>query len=179
MTDADPSTIREYDARPLLREGREPFGEIMAAVDTLLPGQPLRVLASFRPVPLLTVMSNRGFSWRDRALPGGDWEVIFTPPDNKAAAPEPGIAPGSSSDAALWPDPVREFDLTDLAPPEPMVRILAALEDMAPGEVLFALLVREPVFLYPELALRGHEWAGNYDTQGTTFRIMVRRGPET
>lgn len=51
-------------------------------------------------------------------------------------------------------------------PPEPMVRILEAIAAMPPGEVLFALLDREPMFLFPELAQRGHEWAGNFAADG-------------
>ena len=42
--------------------------------------------------------------------------------------------------------------------------------------VLFALLAREPVFLFPELAKRQHEWAGNFDASGTAYRLLVRHG---
>ena len=45
----------------------------------------------------------------------------------------------------------------DMQPPEPMVRILAEVEEMPAGAVLFALLHREPLFLFPELENRGHE----------------------
>ncbi len=57
-----------------------------------------------------------------------------------------------------------------------MVRILEALEDLQPGDVLFALLAREPVFLFPELTKRGHRWAGNFDASGASYRIFVRVG---
>ena len=52
----------------------------------------------------------------------------------------------------------------------------AALESLQQGDVLFALLAREPVFLFPELAKREHEWAGNFDASGTTYRLLVRHG---
>ena len=57
-----------------------------------------------------------------------------------------------------------------------VAELQAALEAMQTGEVLFALLSREPLFLFPELARRGHQWAGNFDETGKTFRIMVRTG---
>lgn len=161
----------ELDVRPLLAAGQEPFAAIMDAADALQPGQTLRMIAPFRPVPLFGVMANRGFAAKDRALDGGDWEVIFTP----VCEPEPGLAPGSAVGAALWPDPVHVLDLTDATPPEPMVRILETVETMQSGEVLFAALDREPVFLFPELVTRGHEWAGNLSEDGATFRLMVRR----
>jgi len=47
---------------------------------------------------------------------------------------------------------------------------------MDPGEVLFALLSREPVFLMPELEKRGHQWVGNYDETGTAYRMLIRIG---
>lgn len=59
---------------------------------------------------------------------------------------------------AFWPHSASTLDNRDLDPPEPMVRILAALEKMHEGEVLSALLCREPVFLMPEAAKRGHQW---------------------
>ncbi len=57
-----------------------------------------------------------------------------------------------------------------------MVRILAATETLAAGEVLSALLCREPVFLFPELAKRGHQWRGAFEPDGTTYKVLVRIG---
>lgn len=47
---------------------------------------------------------------------------------------------------------------------------------MQEGEVLSALLRREPVFLFPELEKRGHDWRGGLDRDGTTYRLFVRIG---
>lgn len=164
----------DLDVRPQIAEGQEPFAAIMAAADALAPGQALRLIAPFRPVPLFNVMANRGFASQDHRRPDGAWEVIFTPLDE--VAPEQGIAPGSAPGAVLWPDPVQVLDLAGLAPPEPMVRILEELTAMPPGEVLFALLDREPMFLFPELAQRGHEWAGNFAADRQSYRLLIRRG---
>lgn len=169
-------TPLELDARPIIRRGEEPFGAIMAAADALTPGQALRLLAPFRPAPLFNVMANRGFACRDRQRDDGVWEVVFTP--TPGAEPETGMAHGSAPGAAFWPDPVRELDLIGLAPPEPMVRILEEVTLLAPGDVLFALLDREPMFLFPELAQRGHEWAGNFARSGEAYRLLVRAGAQ-
>lgn len=131
------------DVRPVLKAGGEPFADIMAAVAQLQPGQTLRLLATFKPVPLFTVMGGSGFAHEEREIGGGDWEVLFTPKAaaaSKPAAPEP--APAS-------------LDTRGLEPPEPMVRVLAAVEGLAPGSVLEVFTEREPVFLYQELAARG------------------------
>ena len=163
----------DVDVRPLLQAGDDPFQAIMEATSELAAGQSLRLIAPFRPVPLLSVMANRGFAASESALGDGDWEVLFSP---VAAEPEEGLALGSSPAAIFWGEPAMELDLSNLDPPEPMVRILEALEEMRPGEVLFALLAREPVFLFRELAKRQHEWAGNFDSAGIVYRLLVRHG---
>ncbi len=48
---AMPLPYYDVDVRPILREGGEPFSAIMAAVDALAPGQSLRLLATFKPIP--------------------------------------------------------------------------------------------------------------------------------
>ena len=162
--------FKELDVRPILAEGGEPFQAIMAAVESLAPGQGLTLLAPFKPQPLFTVMERKGFLHQVSELEGGDFEVRFMPRATEVLASE------DVEDGDEWPEPVRAFDFSELDPPQPMVRILSALETMSPGEVMFAVLAREPLFLFPELTKRGHKWAGNYDKAGTAFRIMVKRG---
>ena len=166
MTDA-----LELDVRPILRNGGEPYGAIMGAVGALAPGQPLKLFATFRPEPLFTVMAARGFGYEARPLEGGDWEVLFTPQSGPEAANT-----SRADDPDSWSDPVHYLDCTDMDPPEPMAKILAQLEAMAEGEVMFALLGREPVFLFPELLSRGHAWVGDLDAEGTSYRLMIRAG---
>lgn len=67
------------DVRPILRDGGEPFEQIMSTVAALRPDQGLRLLATFKPVPLLNVLGARGFTHQIREVGGGDWEVLFTP----------------------------------------------------------------------------------------------------
>lgn len=165
-------TFVDVDVRPILRGGGEPFGEIMAAVNGLEPGQGLRLLATFKPVPLLQVLGSKGFAYEAREIGEGDWEVLFSP--NGAAAPAENRQAPQAADGGAWPAPVRQMDNRDLGPPEPMVRILAATEEMRAGEVLSALLCREPMFLLPELAKRGHGWRGGFEPDGKTYKILVR-----
>jgi uncharacterized protein (DUF2249 family) len=162
--------FKTLDVRPILADGGEPFQAIMAAVESLAPGQGLTLLAPFKPVPLFTVLERKGFLHQVSELEGGDFEVRFMPRATELLASE------DIEDGGEWPEPVRNFDFSDLDPPQPMVRILSELETMSPGEVMFAVLAREPLFLFPELTKRGHRWAGNYDSGGTAFRIMVKRG---
>lgn len=170
MTETQPLTL---DVRPHLARGEEPFAAIMSATNALAPGQALRLLVPFRPVPLFAVMANRGFTAEEHALPGGLWEVLFAPAGAEA---EPGLAPGSAPGAAGWPEPSRSLDLAGEADAEVGKRILATLRTLAPGEVLFVLLDGEPAALFPQLAIQSHEWAGNYSSTGEFYRLMIRCG---
>src|SRR6185436_13636742 len=114
----------EVDVRPILRAGGEPFAAIMAALEKLEPAQGLRLLASFKPVPLFAVMAGKGFAHSEIELDGGDWEVLFTP----AGTPQPAAAPAAPTSFDAWPEPLVTLDNRNLEPPEPMVRILAAAE---------------------------------------------------
>jgi TusA-related sulfurtransferase len=168
------TTYVDVDVRPILRAGGEPFEQIMEAVNVLKPGEGLRLFATFKPTPLLHVLGSKGFTHVAKELDGGEWEVVFspsgTPPTNEASV---GAA---AHDDTLWPEPIKNLDNRELDPPEPMVKILATAETMQPGEVLAALLRREPLFLFPELAKRGHSWRGGFEADGKTYRVLVRIG---
>ncbi|KYG24364.1 universal stress protein [Bradyrhizobium sp. AT1] len=161
----------DVDVRPILRAGGEPFSIIMAALERLEPGEGLRLYAPFKPVPLFDVMASKGFAYREAELEGGEWEIRFLPYDGSVEAAEPASAASSNGD---WPEPVVHLDNRELDPPEPMVRILAALEQLAPGQTLFALLGREPVFLFRELERRGHQWRGGFTPQKDGYQLTVR-----
>jgi uncharacterized protein (DUF2249 family) len=169
----------ELDVRPILRAGGEPFSAIMEAVNRLVAGQSIRLLATFEPVPLYAVLAKKGFDHAAREIGEGDWEVMFTPAATAAARPrqsQPDQPTAVNASTPGWPEPSRHLDNRDLDPPEPMVRTLAAVEELRPGEVLCALLCREPVFLLPELGKRGHEWHGEFEADGTTYKLLVRKG---
>ena len=171
----------DLDVRPILRSGGEPFSEIMQAVAGLAPEQGLRLLATFKPIPLFQLMGNKGFSYEAREIGDGDWEVLFRRAQAPAPEPKPEPRPGAAAKPAAtngddWPEPIQHMDNRELDPPEPMVKILAALEEMKEGEVLSALLCREPIFLLPELTKRGCAWRGGFEPDGTTYRILMRRG---
>jgi len=162
------------DVRPILRDGGEPFGIIMDTVAALLPSQDLRLLATFKPTPLFHVLAGQGFEHEDRELADGEWEILFR--RTGIAHPDPQPTTSSTDLTGTWAAPVEQMDHRDLEPPEPMVRILASLETVQEGQVISALLCREPIFLLPELAKRGHSWRGGFEPDGSTYKILIRAG---
>ena len=168
----EPLTV---DVREELRRGGEPFARIMQAVKSLAPGQALRLLATFEPLPLYAVLGRQGFGHSAIRHGEGDWEVLFEKQTTRAGESSGKRSPATATATSIsdWPQPSTHLDNRGLLPPEPMVRILDALEHLGPGDVLEALNEREPVFLYPELQARGA--AIHTEKTGEGVRVLIRR----
>lgn len=168
--------IIELDVRDDLRQGREPFSRIMAAVGALRDGEVLCLRATFEPVPLFAVMEKRGFSHYAERLETDDWRVWFFRPDAAAGATsdaadadaddesssvareEPASSARPASTEAGGADADIVLDVRGLEPPEPMQRTLEALEQLPAGAVLVQVNVRVPHFLLPILTERGFDY---------------------
>lgn len=172
MTAVEPLIL---DVREELRNGGEPLPRIMESIRGLAPGQPLRLFATFEPLPLYAVLAKKGFGHSATHLGEGDWEVLFTPgAETEAPKPAAKVASTADADYADWPAPSTSLDNRGLHPPEPLVRILDALEHLDAGEVLHAINERDPVFLYPELESRGA--AIHVDKRADGVHLLIRRG---
>lgn len=167
----------ELDVREELRNGGEPLPRILGTIKTLKPDQALRLRATFEPIPLYALLGRQGFAHETTHHGEGDWEILFTPgappPPPRGAAETRKPAEGDTGGA--WPDPSVSLDNRGLSPPEPMMRILDALEHVAPGGVVEALNEREPMFLYPELEKRGAVIRVDRRPDGAV-RLQIRRG---
>ncbi len=155
--------IVTVDVREDLRRGIEPFAKIMGATRRLGDRQTLRLIAPFEPVPLFGVMARMGFRHEAKPISAGDWEVLFQ--RSPATAPTAGRTPGVSQSPAdsSTTTPVVEVDARGLEPPQPLVVILEALEELPAGAGLRALTDRRPLHLYDQLAARG--FAGQSEEQ--------------
>jgi uncharacterized protein (DUF2249 family) len=199
-TDSFPSDapIVELDVRDDLRNGGEPLAKIMATVGTLEPADVLHLRATFEPVPLLRVMTKRGFRWRVKSHATDDWSVWFyrqatptscdiqpaetlstapaTPPtaeDQSPAATDPVTEAATAATLAV-PTPASGdvlLDVRDMEPPEPLVRTLETLERLPAGTVLIQINLRVPQLLLPILQERGYAYTID---ESQTDRVLVR-----
>lgn len=176
---SEPIRRVELDVRDYHREGREPFGDIMAVVDSLREDQEFVLINTFEPVPLYRVLGQKGFSPQAEQLGPQHWRITFrragSPSPVRGPDPQPGA--GAQDDGADGPDPslpAIEIDNRGLQPPEPMTRILEALSRAAPGQAVVARNDRKPVFLLPILQERGYRSAGA-DLPDGGYRITVWR----
>lgn len=71
----------ELDVRPYFATGRPPLVPILNAVNRLEPGQALRLIAPFQPLPLFALLGERGFTHEAKERDDGAWEILFCPAD--------------------------------------------------------------------------------------------------
>lgn len=68
-----------------------------------------------------------------------------------------------------------QLDNRRLSPPDPMLRILDALERLPADEQLVAQMDRRPVFLFPELEERGYAYTIAQQPEGWFLLTIQRR----
>ena len=89
--------------------------------------------------------------------------AFTTPPPPPRCA---GTSPAATTD---------DLDLRGMEPPEPMMRILNALEAAAPGTTFRARTDRQPLHLFPELTSRGAQHVSEPASDGTWLTTITRR----
>src|SRR5262249_33600668 len=105
------------DVRDDIRRGNEPFTRIMTAVRELEGDQALVLRVPFEPIPLYDVLGRGGFQLGRERRAAADWSVPFS----RESGPSP---------AAAAPTVI---DVRGLEPPQPMVKVLDAIDRLEPG----------------------------------------------
>jgi uncharacterized protein (DUF2249 family) len=173
----------DLDVRDDLRNGREPFSRIMAARAAVPENGVLRLRTTFEPVPLYRVMAGQGFDHWTEQLAGDDWCVWFYHAKDAAATPRPATEAAPPSDAVIdqmhrtpteADEPVTILDVRGMDPPEPMVRTLAALDQLREDETLLQINDRVPQHLLPKLNALGFDFEIR-EQSGGPVRVYIRR----
>lgn len=147
------SIVRELDVRDMLEKGQEPFRLITGTAREVGEGEAMRLIASFEPIPLYDALARQGFSHWSEPVGDGSWSVLFH--RDHAVTDR---ASGASTDVD-WDAPANSevtIDVSELVPPEPMIRILQALESLPDGARLLVHHVRRPMHLYDRLNEMGY-----------------------
>jgi uncharacterized protein (DUF2249 family) len=156
------------DVRAAQRAGQEPLADIMRAVRTLPSGGILALRNTFEPLPLYTLLGRRGFQAWARRLAADDWEIFF-------AQVGPAPARMSAEDTNDMPARTIMLDNRGLEPPQPMLRVLAALDASGPRDTIVALTDRVPLLLFDELNERGLAYTAEQQADGA-HRITIAKG---
>ena len=169
--DGPPSgEIVEFDVRPILENSGEPLKDILQKINGLGPGQVLKIIADFRPTPLITLLGKQGYEYYVES-PRADLVMTYFYRKQPAASEgascsikQPAGNEGASCSIKKnddWDTTVQRFagkmqmtDVRELPMPLPMITILEKLEALPTDEALFVRHKRIPVFLIPELSQR-------------------------
>ncbi|HVU08114.1 MAG TPA: DUF2249 domain-containing protein [Verrucomicrobiae bacterium] len=145
------------DVREDIRNGREPFSKIMAAVAELRADENFLLLAPFEPKPLFGLLARQGFNHSAREIENGDWEIIFARNGNNFESNNHQHKAPAVEKSAIRnrPSKMIEVDVRGLEPPQPMVKILEALTALPDGAEVRARTDRRPMHLYAQLEARG------------------------
>ena len=172
----DPARVVPLDVREDLRRGEEPFAKIMKKIKSLQPDQVLLLNVPFEPIPLYEVVRPMGFSgW---AQPDGpeDWQVYFYRSGNPITK-SPGNVAAPSVESETEKAGEVSIDVRGLEPPQPMERILAALNRLQSGQRLLVIHERRPMFLFPRLAERGFSYEINEEETGKVILRIWKQLP--
>lgn len=183
-TQADSTTLdlTRLDVRPI--PCRQKHALIFQRWGELPVGEHFVLVNDHDPVPLYYQFAGQfpdAFAWEYLVAGPEEFQVKIT--RLKASSPQApklppwpprgNVAPVAAPAPAVTPDS-SEVDARGLEPPEPMLRILNALEHLAPGGTLRARTDRRPLHLLPELDARGVRHASEECADGTWITTLQR-----
>lgn len=126
------------------------------------------------PVPLyyqFAAMFPGAFTWDYLEQGPEEFQVKIT---KLLAVSAPESAPSSCGSAPKHDESGEEVDARGLMPPEPLVRILAALESLPAGRRLRAITDREPCHLFGEAKERGFRFESQAQSDGSWLTTLER-----
>jgi uncharacterized protein (DUF2249 family) len=167
------------DVRPL--PGRTKHATIFQRWFDLAVGGHFILLNDHDPVPLKYQFEAEypgAFAWEYLQRGPEEFRVKIT---KRQAVPGPApqpparqAAPSVALAATATVNGVQEIDVRGLEPPEPLVRILDALETLPAGTTLRARTDREPCHLFGEVAQRGFSYECNEQPDGSWITVLAR-----
>jgi uncharacterized protein (DUF2249 family) len=172
-----PDANAVFDVRPI--PGRVKHAQIFQRWFDLPVGQYFILLNDHDPVPLY-------YQFNAEFPEAFIWEYVERGPEEfrvkitklravTGAAPQPPARPApSAATAPAAPGGGHEIDVRGLEPPEPLVRILDALESLPVGATLRAHTDREPCHLFGEAEQRGFRHDCNEQPDGSWITVLAR-----
>jgi uncharacterized protein (DUF2249 family) len=165
------------DVRPI--PGRTKHSTIFQRWFDLGVGEHFILLNDHDPVPLryqFDAEFTGAFSWEYLERGPEEFRVKITKVKAvTGAAPQPPVRSAApAKTASTGATNVQEIDARGLEPPEPLIRILDALESLPAGATLRARTDREPCHLFGEAEQRGFRHQTNEQPDGSWITVLTR-----
>lgn len=155
-----PEQIVDLDVRPIIETGNDPLSLIVEKVKGIPKGSALKIINSFEPTPLISLLKKQGFESFVDAIDDQLVETYFYKVEDAALQLN---EPKNNSEG--WDNLLKHFegkmqivDVRNLEMPQPMMTILECIEKLPAENALFVYHKRIPVFLLPELRERKFDY---------------------
>jgi uncharacterized protein (DUF2249 family) len=175
-------TVKELDIRPFLEQNQDPLKIILAAVNAL-GEERLKIINTFEPVPLIDLLSEKGFLYHTDFVSEG---MVITWFEKKGIQHLPLGIPEQFDDpsgqaifnkvlSGYLPHKIKFLDVQQLEMPQPMLLIIEAAKELAIDELLFVHHKKVPVFLLPQLEKEGLTYHFNQKSAIEIEMLIYRR----
>lgn len=168
--------VVELDVRAEIETGKDPLNLILKAVKQLQPGQVLKLINSFEPVPLMLLLEKQGFESYAENINDNLVHTFF---HKSNATPIKEVDTYKASEG--WDEILQRFtsnmetvDVRHLEMPLPMLTILDELEKLPNGKALYVIHKRIPVFLLPELSERKFDYRIKEVGDGEVYLLIFK-----
>jgi len=195
--------IITLDVRPIIAEGKDPFGYINKVAKKIKPEQILLIINDFEPIPLVDFLISRNFIHWQKQDHEGNYLTFFKlnckkpnfiqrlfgkkipcryhniekkePERVKQKVSQPDIDTDNFDEfQKRFQGKLKEIDVRDLEMPLPMKTILENIEELEEGEALFVHHKRIPQFLLPELKKRNFMITAKEISPDYTYLIIYK-----
>lgn len=184
IKNAKEGQIIDFDVRPILDGGADPLRDIQAKIKELKEGEILNIINSFEPIPLILLIEKQGFKSFVNTIALDHYETYFYKDgeveDTTILTSSEDVIRDNASEAD-WDSLMQRFkgsfveiNIKHLEPPQPMMKILEALEILEPGQALFVNHKRVPVYLITELQEGGYTFRINEVKEGEVYLIIFK-----
>ncbi|MEO7317079.1 MAG: DUF2249 domain-containing protein [Ginsengibacter sp.] len=155
-----PDQIQELDVRPVIEAGEDPLSLIVKTVKSIKQGDALKIINSFEPTPLLSLLKKQGFDSYVDVIDENLVETYFYRAGENIVEinKEIDIEVGWDNYMEKYTGHLETVDVRDLPMPQPMMTILGAIENLPDDKALFVYHKKIPVFLLPELKEKGFDF---------------------
>lgn len=153
--------IIEFDVRSIISSGKDPLTKILEKLKDVNVGATLKIINSFTPVPLITLLEKKGFESYVEVIDNNLVNTYFFRKEKIDIL----LSQPIQKDDEQWNNLLIQYnnnftkiDVRELEMPLPMVTILESLDKLETGKALFVYHKKIPVFLLPELKEKGFDY---------------------
>ncbi len=172
--------VIDFDVRPILEGGVDPFEAIMGKLKEISDDQTLLIINTFEPVPLLNILKTKGYEYEVERPEDGAVYTYLKKIDTSASVDtsrEVDIASNEltySQVETRFKGRMNEIDVRDLEMPLPMVTILEEIEKVDVSNALFVHHKKLPQYLLPELTDRGYNFV-HKEIDADNLKLIIYR----